>query len=134
MNWTNSEFISHALELMNGVFCLLGLCATFIFGRYLWIHRKQEYCELEPVIAVLVLSVGLFIARGGIWGLRFIKNDHIPATPWVLFGASVIGSGIAAIGILCMIRVFSPTKWGLYPVIVSATIAFGLSFFMLLAF
>jgi hypothetical protein len=108
MNWIHSEFISQALEFINGSFALLCFCACVIFGRYLWIERHRSYYELAPVIAVLGWAGGDFIARFGAYGLRFIGNNQIDLNKWYPFSILVIGSILGTWGVLCVVKVFSP--------------------------
>lgn len=98
------------LELLNGAFFILALCASIVFTHYLWVKRKFGYNALTPAIALTCIFYGEMILRGMFWYVRQQLNNGIPMqqSNTVL----IIGSLVITTGILCSIRVFSPTEWG----------------------
>lgn len=101
---------SHMLEALNGGFFVLSLCAFLIFGHYIWTHRRFGYRVLQPALALSCIFAGETFLRAYLWYIRDHINSGINLNADPMLVAS--SSGLAAIGVLCAIRVFSPEEWG----------------------
>lgn len=97
------------LELQNGAFTWLALCATVIFIHYIWTHFEMGYLFLQGAIALLTVWVGQVVIRGSLWKARYTVNAggdiDVPGT------AVTVGSILCIVGFLCVIRVFSEESW-----------------------
>ena len=98
------------LELLNGAFFVLAFCASCVFTHYLWVKREYGYKALTPAIALTCIFYGETWLRGMFWYVRQNLNNGIQMQPsnTLLMLASVT----VITGILCSIRVFSPSEWG----------------------
>lgn len=88
----------------------LDVLAFALFLHYIYQHRAEGYTWLRPAIALLVLWFGDAVLRGPNWYARLLISIGVqvdqPDT-WM-----IIGGSIKAIAYLCIIKVFSPTRWG----------------------
>lgn len=105
---------SHPLffEFFNGTLTILLMCATFVFVRYLWKNRSAGYEELRPLIAILVLIVGGLINRWVLWIFQVMKSHEYDMDRMYLSMIYIFSGLVFAAGILCVLRVFSPNRWG----------------------
>jgi hypothetical protein len=117
------------LEFVNAVWFILGVCVLAVFVHYIWQKRENGYWNLVGAISIAAYWFGEVIARGGVWYWYHLINSRQP--PGWIGDYPIAGAGgiIAAIGALCMIRVFSPSEFGNWVWIVSGALAmaFGLS-------
>lgn len=109
---------SELFEVINGVLSALSLGVLVIFARYFLIEMKVhgfKRTRMGAGIAVTVMSFGEFSTRSWTWAIRYLQNTHgssewLSSLPWSLI--PIAGALIEAVGLLCMIRVFSPDEWG----------------------
>lgn len=104
----------HFLEAMNGVWTVLSLCALLVFVRYLWrindesgFGKKERTARFEAAVALTVYFFGEFLVRFWVWLWRHQINDGVLAGWMKNYPVLAVGGIIAAVGCLCVIRVFS---------------------------
>ena len=100
------------LMLVNGVWFSLSVCLLFVFARYVWINRSRGYSELQAAISISIYFTGVSLSHGWVWWWRHHNNAGISAewmNDWPVLPLGVL---LAAFGLLCMIRVFTPLEWG----------------------
>ncbi len=116
-------------EHINGLLTFLGLCFLAICIRYFTIEVLKNgfrRMRLQASIAISVTIFGEVIVRGWVWYLRHLQNAGIDTTfltgmPSMM--VPIVGTLIEAFGMLCMIRVFAPDKWGDYAWLACGAIA-----------
>jgi len=106
------------LEALNGVLFMLSAAAAFVFGRYVlteamaagvWPRRWPS--KAQAAFGLLIVFVGEAIIRGWIWWWRQLLNDGEDASWMAGYPILAIGGATSAVGILCIIRHFSPDEW-----------------------
>lgn len=112
------------LEFVNAVLLVIYLALLGVFGKYI-IDGFIEYGwhtgrhQRLAGIAMFVFIFGEAIIRMSVWFWRHAEN-HKALTPdlvkWSTFGTAV-GVIIAIFGGLCLLRVFVPPRFGLWPAI-----------------
>jgi hypothetical protein len=99
--------------LINGAWAVLALWTVCVFLAFVWQERKRPYSDhvLGAAISIVVAQIGEAGARGYTWYLRWKISQGLDSpdsyqenTVILVFG------GIAAIGLLCMIRNFTITS------------------------
>ena len=105
---------SLGLEVLNTVFFVFCASAAFIFLRYCWENRHYGYKAMQPLYAFTTFMIGSTMVRGSLAHARHLTNTH-NTHPEYLYWITISGSIIAAIGVLCIIRTFSPRDWGHRP-------------------
>lgn len=120
----NQQGFGHSLglELLNTVFFVFCAAAAFIFIRYCWVNRHYGYKTMQPLLALTIFMLGSTMIRGSLAYARYLTNLH-RQLPEYLYWITIGGSVIAAIGVLCVIRTFSPKDWGHYPWMVAFSLA-----------
>lgn len=101
---------SYSLMALNAHLTVLACCAFALFIYYIWQNKLEGYEFLRAAIALLVLWIGDIFLRGPIWFTRQLVNIGVPTQPsetWLY-----LGGGITVLAYLCIIRVFSPKRWG----------------------
>lgn len=120
---TDPLLTNATLEFMNAAWFVLCLCALFIFVRYLWIERSQGYLSNKPALALAVYISGEAAVRGWIWAFH-IAADHHRAIPAFSEKVGLLMSAtVAAFGLLCIVRIFSPKHWGARAWVISTGLA-----------
>lgn len=104
-------------EGLNAVLCVLDFCGFAVFALYIFHNKGMNYDALKPAIAIATHLFGLTIVRAAFWIQRHQINVgfhdgslDLSALFYIIVG---IGGFISGIGILCMIRIFSPIGWGI---------------------
>ncbi len=107
-------------EIINFFLTALSLCVLVIFGRYIvieLINHGWERNRLSGAVAISVVMAGESMTRGWTWLGRYIKDtggisagEWMSIPPWAFI--PMIGAVVTAIGALCMVRIFSPDRWG----------------------
>ncbi len=101
------------MEFLNAVWTLLSACLVFILGRYAYIEWRGNG-RSEPFkgsIGFMTYLVGELFVRLAAFVFRYEQNrggtitnfDDLPFIAW--------GSILAALGIMCCIRIWSPIRW-----------------------
>jgi hypothetical protein len=109
---------SELFELINAALSSLAIGVLVIFLRTMlleYIYHGLHRVRLQGLISVSIVIVGEVITRGWMWLVGYLSNTDADAgwllkLPWGL--VPIIGASIEAIGLLCIIRVFSPNEWG----------------------
>ncbi|TXH42036.1 MAG: hypothetical protein E6Q97_36465 [Desulfurellales bacterium] len=122
------------LELYEGFFCILLLCALYIFARYLWLERGLKFDHLKPVLSFIVFILGEAMIRGSLWVLRYRFRADNRALSGLgdldILWPVVLGGLVSMVGIAMFINVFSPSYWGKYPLYVSIGLAASISLYV----
>lgn len=114
---------------------LSSLCAlvVIIFGRYIIfeVYRNGiRRTRLRAAIGISVAMSGEVVTRGSAAIGRHLENIG-STTRWMLdppWGfVPLVGAIITTIGLLCLIRVFSPDEWGAWGWIACAAVAFAVT-------
>lgn len=98
------------LEGVNGNFLCYSFVALLIFSHYIWANWKEGYSFLRPALALWAVFCGDTLLRANFWYARHQNNggDLLYSPPdWI----TILGTGLASWGLLCMIAVFAPQKW-----------------------
>lgn len=126
------------LEAINGYLLVEFVVILYLFFRYIaqgiytygW---EQGRRQRAAAIGVFTLILGDAIIRLSVWLWRHHVNTtgniSAPAEAWVTVGTT-IGVVVAAIGGACVIRYFSPTRWGEWPWILSMVFGAAWSIYM----
>lgn len=113
------------LERMNASLSIAFLCALVIFVRYMWARWNEGYIFLRPAIAFSAIWAGDFYMRSQFWFARHSVNLGFEAQP---SDTHVFLANLFLIGaVLCCIRVFSKTKEGHWPWIISLILIVGVA-------
>lgn len=105
-------------ELINALLSSLGLCLLAIFARYFLIEHCRhgfQRTRMQAAIAIAVYMSGEVATRGWTWLARHLENvgaDNRWMTAWPWGVTPMLTAAVAAAGLLCMIRVFTPGEWG----------------------
>lgn len=122
-----------ARELINNGWFIISFCLVLLFILFLSKEMKQDgwYGKVrnQAALSLSVYFLGETIARG--WGtLLFYKMQHGNDLLSVFaveekYPVAMVGAGIAFIGAICCMRVFSPPHWGkAWLVVVGVAVAF----------
>lgn len=118
------------LEGMNGTLANLLIFGAVMFSIYIGIEVKDNGFSrqrLQAGISILVLLVGDAMIRGYIWLYRYLENRGHDITwmkdHWFL----PAGILVEIVGIICVIRVFAPDRWGSKLWLVSSLLAIALA-------
>lgn len=118
------------LEAMNGTLFVLLVFACFMFGVYIlrevWLNGFQR-TRLQAAIAILVCFAGDGVVRGRVWYWRHCENLSLSPSCNEGRGLLLLGALIEIIGVVCIIRVFSPDNWGRNVWFISSLIAIGIA-------
>lgn len=98
------------LQGMNAELAMLALCSLLIFAHYIYKNLTFGYEFLRAAIALTVLCAGEVLLRAPLWYARQSANMGYPTN--VPDDSVIGGSIILIIAFLCVIRVFSPMRWG----------------------
>lgn len=116
------------LQALNGILAPVTVCCLLVFARYFYYNRHQTYQELRPVIAMMALCAADAILRIPVFFFQVRKNMDIDTT-FEMEMSYIVGRCLALIAFLCVIRVFSPYRWGVWswvvPLIASGFISLG---------
>lgn len=113
------------LEAMNGAWFISGLCFLLVLLFYIWwaVHRRVPlltYGDLPGAFALTLYFAGETVVRFWLWLWRKQINEEI-STAWMdNIPVVPVGGVIALIGLLWMIRRFTPGGSGRLSVAVSA--------------
>ena len=106
------------MEALNGLLFLLSATAVMVFGRYVlieWQAAGHRFCGWPPkaraAFGILIVFIGEAIIRGWVWYWRHQLNNGDDVSWMTGYPVLLIGGAISAIGILCVIRHFSPEAW-----------------------
>lgn len=116
-------------ESINVLLASLSACVVIIFGRYIIFevfNNGIRRVRLRAAIGISVASFGEVVTRGSAGIGRHLENigssmRWMLDPPWGFI--PLVGATITAIGLLCLIRVFSPDEWGKWGWIACAIIA-----------
>lgn len=97
------------LELVNGNFFILSICAVIIFTHYIVMHWSEGYLFLSPSISLWALFMGEIYLRANFWFARHMLNAGFYVQPSNFM--TITGSIICSWALLCMIAVFAPSRW-----------------------
>lgn len=123
-------------EGMNGALFLDLSFALFMFGIYIVFELRRDGYRMRAraAVSVFVMLCGELILRGWFWLWRIqINASHSVA--WMdAWPVVPLGMSIEMLGVLCLIRVFSPDSWSrqtwlavaVISVMVACAAAFGL--------
>lgn len=122
-------------EGMNGALFLDLTFAITMFGLYI-VHelRHQGYrMRARAAVSIGVMLIGEAILRGWFWLWRIEVNAGRSVAWMDAWPVVPIGMSIEMLGVLCLIRVFSPDDWSrqtwlavaLISVMVACVAAFG---------
>jgi hypothetical protein len=124
-------------ESMIGALFLVLLFAFTMFARYVRHEYSQRgYAErVKASVSIMTVILGEMILHGWFWVLRMqINAHHDSAVVWMrAHSIAPIGRAIEIVGVLCLIRVFSPDSWsqqtwlaiGVIASLIATTIAYG---------
>lgn len=116
------------MEMLNGVWAILNLCLLVWFTYYIvaqvqaldrfsWFSVGRSWWKvglpghINAAIAIYVYHFGDLITRSSIWIWRHEQNMGFTDYPLAI-GPVLLGSLIAAFGLLCKIRVFTYYRLG----------------------
>lgn len=106
------------LEALNGLLFLLSATAVAVFGRYVaieWYAAGCRFCgwpsKARAAFGILIVFIGESIIRGWVWWWRNQLNDGEDVAWMTGYPVLLVGGAISAIGVLCVIRHFSPERW-----------------------
>lgn len=134
-----SHFVSIAalLESANAPWFVLDILLSIFMCWYIVtyydsshgysIFRAWRVGELEKhlqlAIAIFVVHTGSAMVRGWAWALRYVLNRHreFPVDGTLSF--LLIGTMIAVVGMVCMIRIITVARLGRWPWIAAAALA-----------
>lgn len=115
------------IESVNCAVWVLEICVVVLLGRYLvveayWIiQRYKETGQFEHMNrtsaanAIFVMALGDGTRRIWTWAGAYLElsdQDSKWLSAWPYSIAPVLGSIITMVGMLCMVRVFTPDEWG----------------------
>lgn len=119
------------LQAINGYLAVTAIFGAVIFWRYIYYNRRIGYKELRPAIALFAMFVGETVLRLPQFFARTIANAgvHVDQPNITL----MLGGAIVEVAFLCIVRVFSPEKWGYWSwlstfIVSTATVAVSLLF------
>lgn len=130
-------YSSRLFEVINGTLFVACVCLLFIFGRFLWsswkhFHSwKKFYHNSREAIALVVFISGDAIIRGPVWLSRWMVNHQYgdaAATAQDLVTLIVSGVLIALLGSWCVARVYGSKLDGLWTILLSLVLGFGLAY------
>ena len=115
-----SALPSQLYEVINCLIASLAIMAVAIFLRYLGLvvaaHGHLRGLTRESAaIAIAVTMVGESLTRGWTFWARYAEatqRDVYWMNDWPWAATPALGALVTALGILCVIRVFSPGIWG----------------------
>lgn len=126
------------IESVNCASWALGLCVLILFGRYLYIEAcwiAQRYRangalehsnRIQAATAIFVTILGEVTNRMWTWVLLFLQTSGRDAS-WLTrppySSIPIFGSFVTMVGMLCMVRVFTPDEWGNNGWVISGIIA-----------
>lgn len=129
------EFPPKFAEGMNGALFLDLSFAIMMFGTYIVYEvRRHGYRKrAQAAVSIEVMLLGELILRGWFWLWRIEINIGRNAAWMNVWPVVPIGMSIEMLGVLCLIRVFSPDDWSrqtwlavaLISVVVACAAAFG---------
>jgi len=116
-------------EAVDVLLSSLCLCIVVIFSRYIATEiylRGRGRMRLRAAIGIAVMAGGFAVMLGAAaFGRHHEEAGEsvrwMMQPPWVVIPGT--GAFVAAIGLLCLIRVFSPDEWGRWGWVVCAGIA-----------
>jgi len=110
------------LVAINGAWVMLTICVVFVFARYV-IKEWHPYgrARIKAAIAILVH----FIGEAGWHSLSWCLHIGLLTTapPRAIYALFIACGGVAAVGALCCIRIFSPIAEGRVPWIIALVLA-----------
>jgi hypothetical protein len=126
------------LEALNGFLLVQFFFIMWLFARYIiqgvytygWTEGRRQRAA---AIGVFTLVTGDFIIRLSVWLWRHGVNTDNPPGPAgevLLTAGTAVGVVIAAFGGACILRYFSPSRWGEWPWITVTIAAFTFSIVM----
>jgi hypothetical protein len=124
-------------ESMIGALFLVLSFAFVMFASY-GVHEfsRRGYVErVKSTVSIITLILGDMILHGWFWLQRMqINAHHDAAVAWMrAHSLAPLARAIEIVGVLCLIRVFSPDSWarqtwlaiGIVAIIVASFIAYG---------
>jgi len=113
------------LQALNGMLAPTALWAFFVFVRYLYRNQGLQYSELRPAIAIMSMCAAESVLRLPVFVLRIGQNSGQDWMEYINQSYIVGGFGVF-VAFLCIIRVFSPEKWGVWswlvPMLISVVV------------
>lgn len=106
-----------ASELGNDVITVLSLCSFCLFARYLLREWRRGFLYDETnkaALAMMALCLGLFLLRSWTIALLYATRKHwddARLTIEGLYPIALVGTAIAAVSFLCLMRVFEDRAW-----------------------
>ncbi len=121
------------LEIVNGAWTILTALFVIFLAYHLWCEGQRRRFStdewfgpfplgMQVAVALLVADIGTVISRGAAWSW-FLTTEARGPIEGIVGSLLVIGSFIAAIGILCQIRIFSKGYFGNAPWILAAVMS-----------
>jgi hypothetical protein len=101
--------MSQSIEGTFGTLFILLVFAVFMFGLYIAREVRRngfQRMRLQAGISIFVLVGGMSIITGRIWW--WLHAAPLAAMKPILHAGAVI----TILGIICVIRVFAPDRWG----------------------
>jgi hypothetical protein len=122
-------------EGMQGALFIDMFFAALMFGTYIiYEFRRNGYgMRAQAAVSIEVMLLGDLILRGWFWYFRILSNAGHDIEWMKAWPVAPIGMSVQMMGVLCLIRVFSPDGWsrqtwlavGVVSVIVACVSAFG---------
>jgi hypothetical protein len=121
-------------EAMNGTLFVLLLFAVVMFGVYSvreMIINGFSRTRLQASIACGVTFLGDAVIRGWVWYWRHLENAGV-SNDWMEHHPTlVVGLVFEILGIICVIRVFAPDRWGRNMWVISTLVSIGVTTFFM---
>lgn len=119
-----SHFASMVFEIVNGAWTILSTYFVIWLVVHLRMEGRQRGIEglgwlslplgMQVAVSLLVSDFGTALSRAVAWQWRLTTGGKVPLThAETIF--LVLGAAIAAVGILCQIRVFTRAYLGNWP-------------------
>lgn len=117
--------LNFVLEVSNGSWTILTLYFLVFLSIYLYLETVRRKVRLKDWIVGLPLGMvvaaslyvqnaGSLATRGVVWFWRHFDRGVVPLTDIEMI-MLIVGSFIAAVGLLMMIRAFSRSQFGNWP-------------------
>lgn len=100
-------------EWINGAWFVMSLCATAVFGTFLWREMANagwyKRRDVRAAIALFIYFLGETIIRGWVWAYLAMTHGVIDRVGVDLtsFAVLVTAASLSMLGALCCIRIFS---------------------------
>lgn len=101
------------VEAMNGALFIDLTIALLMFVAFIRVELSTFGYRMraQAAISIMVLILGDAILRGWFWYWRSQVNDGLSVVWMDAWNVAPIGMAVEMLGVLCLIRVFSPDYW-----------------------